>query len=568
MKKFLSLLLVCAMGMSIMACGKSDQPTPNASPGTADQQETKEANPEAAGESGETADDTSGKSGGTLHLGETAMDTDLASKNPFLPQNTKKELLPLMYDRLLYFNPVSTELEPALASEYEWNEDFTELTFTMNTDAKWQDGTDFTAKDVVYTYTALKDYPTLDTYSLWEKLDSITEAEEKVTFKFKAPFTAFVRYAAEIFIVPEHIWSAAGAPDQNLNEQPVGTGPFIYKTYNTGTDIQFDANKDYWMGAPKVDNLIVHIYNSSPNLTLALLKGEIAATFNTIAMANVPEFLTKEGAEMQVYAGTSNYSVVVNHTNELLSDKNIRKALSMAINQDDLITRGEYNGVFPLSPGWLPDIFGEMVSENAKSSHVFDVEAATKILEDAGYTKGKDGIYEKDGQRLSFTYYNQSGAPAQQMEAGMIQQWLLNIGVEIVPKLATRAELIQILQTGEFDLLQFGIDFPPDPYALLNTSFNSAMTAPVGTATPGTNYFRYENPEVDELLAQVAEETDEEKAKELYIKIQDILAEDVVFLPMYNLGAHIPYYDGIQYEGWLTDRPIISAKSLINVSVK
>lgn len=561
MKKILSLLLVFALGTSMAACGNSEQ-------------KTKSTSTEASGNSssevpaGTTDESSMSNIGGVLHLGETAMDTDLASKNPFLPQNTKKEFLPLMYERLLYFNPVSTELEPALATEYKWNDDFTELTFDLNTDVKWQDGTDFSAKDVVYTYNVLKQFPTLDTYMLWDKIDSVTESGEQVLFKFKKQFVSFIRYAAEVYIVPEHIWASAGDPDQNLNEQPIGTGPFIYKTYNTGTDIQFDANKDYWMGAPKVDSLVVHIYNSSPNLTLALLKGEIAATFNTIAMANVPEFLTKEGANMQVYAGTSNYSVVVNHTNPLLEDRNIRKALSLALNQEDLITRGEYDGVFPLSPGWVPDIFGDMVSEKAKSSHVFDVEASVKLIEDAGYTKGNDGIYEKDGERLSFTYYNQSGAPAQQMEAGMIQQWLLNIGVEIVPKLATRAELIQILQNGNFDLLQFGIDFPPDPYALLNTSFHSSMTAPVGTPTQGTNYFRYENPEVDKLLEQVAEETDEVKAKELYIKIQDILAEDVVFLPMYNLGAHIPYYDGINYEGWLTDRPIVSAKSLINVYEK
>lgn len=409
MKKILSLLLVFAVGTSLAACGNDEQKTEGTSTEASVQMGTEAP--------GGTADESSGsKTGGVLHLGETAMDTDLASKNPFLPQNTKKEFLPLMYERLLYFNPVSTELEPALAAEYKWNDDFTELTFDLNTAAKWQDGTDFTAKDVIYTYNVLKEYPTLDSYMLWDKIDSITESGEQVIFKFKKQFLSFTRYAAEVFIVPEHIWASAGAADQNLNEQPIGTGPFIYKTYNTGTDIQFDANKDYWMGAPKVDSLVVHVYNSSPNLTLALLKGEIAATFNTIAMANVPEFLTKEGANMQVYAGASNYSVVVNHTNPLLADKNIRKALSMALNQDDLITRGEYDGVFPLSPGWVPDIFGDMVSEKAKNAHVFDVEAATEILEKAGYTKGSDGIYEKDGERLSFTYYNQSGAPAQQME--------------------------------------------------------------------------------------------------------------------------------------------------------
>jgi peptide/nickel transport system substrate-binding protein len=339
----------------------------------------------------------------------------------------------------------------------------------------------------------------------------------------------------------------------------------VWSAYNTGTDIQFKANKNFWRGAPKVDNLIIRIYNNAANLTLGLLRGDIHATCGTFAMPNMPEFLSKPNAKMQIYAGLSNFVVAMNLENELLADVNVRKAMVMAVNVTDLITRGEYNGVFPSSEGWLPPIFGELLSESARKPHVYDPAGAQAILQQAGYSKGADGIFQKNGKRLSFTYHNASGAPAQQMEAGMIQQWLLNIGIEIIPRLATWAELTQLLQTGRYNLLQNGIGFPADPYAALNTSFHSSRTAPTGQSTVGTNYFRYRNAQVDALLDEVSGVVDAAKQKELYGRIQDILIDEAPFLPMYNLGGHNPYYDGGRYSGWAEDAPIFAARAIINI---
>jgi len=312
--------------------------------------------------------------------------------------------------------------------------------------------------------------------------------------------------------------------------------------------------------------MLITMYNTAPNCTLGLLKGEIDCTFGTIAMSSIPEFNTKENAKMDVYAGLGNFSVLINHENELLSDTAVRKAMAMAINQPELISKGEYNGVLPTSIGWLPDLFGDMVNEEAKNSLAFDLEGAKAVLEEAGYVKGKDGIYEKEGKRLSFTYHNASGAPAQQMEAGMIQQWLLNLGIEIIPKLATWPELTELAQTGAYDLLQMGINFPPDPYAALNTCLNSDMTAPIGEATPGLNYFRYRSDEMDELLAKAANEVETSELKNIYFEIQDLLAKDYVFLPMYNSSGHVPYYDGNNMTGWTENNsPVISNANLASL---
>ncbi|MEG1427065.1 MAG: hypothetical protein RSC76_05190, partial [Oscillospiraceae bacterium] len=81
------------------------------------------------------------------------------------------------------------------------------------------------------------------------------------------------------------------------------------------------------------------------------------------------------------------------------------------------------------------------------------------------------------------------------------------------------------------------------------------------------NYFRYKNSEMDGLLEQASSETDEAKLKELYYKMQDILAKDYVFLPMYNSSGHVPYYDGTNFTGWTEyEAPIKSVMNLINLA--
>lgn len=506
--------------------------------------------------------------GGAIIIGEYILDTQMANKNPYITNGTwNVNLRTFMYDPLVYYNPIKGEIMPMLAEEWSWNDDYTSLTFKLREDVKWHDGTPFTSEDVVFTYTMLKD-TILDVYGLWKRFEEITAEGNSVTVTCSEPFPSLLSYIGELYIVPKHIWEEVPDVAEYLNENPIGTGAFIWDKYTVGTDIQLNSNKEYFLGAPKTDKLVIQMFNSAPNLTLSLLKGDVDLTTGTIAMSSIPEFLTKENAELQLYSGLANWIVSFNFENELLANKAVRKAMCMAIDQSSLITKAEYDGVFPLNTGWLPNLFGDLVNEEANSILSYDPEGAREVLEADGFTLGDDGVYQKDGKRLSFTYHNASGAPAQQMEAGMIQQWLLNIGIEILPRLATWAELATIRQLGNYDLLQNSYSFPADPYAALNSTFHSSMTAPSGTAAPGNNHLRYRNPEVDALLDKVATETDLEEQAKIYSQLQEIIANDYVGLPMYNQGGHIPYYDGNRLIGWNTEVPVQSVINLIGLSQK
>jgi peptide/nickel transport system substrate-binding protein len=253
---------------------------------------------QAAGGSG----GSSGSGGGTLLIGEFVQDAHMAAKNPFFPANTNGNILGFMYERLMFFNPISGELEPEIATGYEWSGDFLTLTFTIRSGDVWHDGQPVTAEDVAFTYNVLKNEPMTDRFSLGDRITSVSAEGNKVIFKLSQSFTSLPFYTGDIFIVPKHIWEPLSSRTEFLNPTPVGSGPFVWSAYNTGTDIQFKANKNFWRGTPKVDNLIVRIYNNAANLTLGLLRGDIHATCGTFAMPNMPEFLSKPNAKMQLYA--------------------------------------------------------------------------------------------------------------------------------------------------------------------------------------------------------------------------------------------------------------------------
>ena len=138
----------------------------------------------------------------------------------------------------------------------------------------------------------------------WSRLDSITaDGEDKVVFQCKNSFVALPNYLDYIFIVPQHQWEGQDMKTFTNNE-PIGTGPFKLEKYTSGTSAEYSANAEYWKDAPKVDGMTVVLYNSSTNLTLALIAGEIdIAIDNTIVMSSVSEFMAQDGAQMDVYAG-------------------------------------------------------------------------------------------------------------------------------------------------------------------------------------------------------------------------------------------------------------------------
>lgn len=409
-------------------------------------------------------------SGGIFKIAEYIVPAQMANMNPFSPAGNYRNLFDFIYDSLLYFNPVQKKLDPRLATSYSWSADNKTLTMKLHPNVTWQDGTPFSAKDVVFTFDVLKKYPVLDIYQLWNTLQSVTGSGNTVQFHLKAAFPSLPYYLSVVYIVPEHIWKNQD-PVTYLNTNPIGTGAFIFKKYNTGTDIELVANKHYFGGAPHIAGLDILTYSSASATTLALLKGDAAQTLGTIAMPSIPRLLDNKDNHMQAYPGLANFVVMLNTANPLLSNPIVRRAMIMAVDRPTLISKGELNAVYPMNDAFLPDLFGNLVNKSAFNapSLAYDPQGAIKLLTDNGFTRGSNGYFvSPNGKELSFTYYEAAGAPAQENEANMIQQWLKAVGIKTTPKLATWPELTSIATSGNYDMVQLGINLvlSPDPFTL------------------------------------------------------------------------------------------------------
>lgn len=499
------------------------------------------------------------------NLGDYVLPAQMSNMNPFLSTGNWTPLFQYMYNQLFYFNPVKGTLQPELATKGKWGKGYTEYTVTLNAKAKWQNGSPVTAKDVIYTYNVLKN-PALDPYGLWTYLKSVTGHGDTVTFTTKTPFPSLPNYLSTVYIVPQAIWSKAGNPANNLNLHPIGSGPFEFSAYHTGTNIVLTKNADSFLGVPKIDVLNINMYSNAQSVTLALQKGDIETTEGTIAMPSLPQLMATKTNKLQKYPGLENFGVFMNTKAPGLDNVDVRLAIASAINHAALINQGELGGVFRANAGWLMPTFKADVDNGIYKSakYRFNINRAKSLLLKAGYRMSSNGIFEKNGKPLSLTYYEASGAPAQDKEASMIQGWLQKAGIQITPKFATWPELTQLASSGNFDLIQMGVTAPPDPVAAMASVFSSSATAPIGQTTPGLNYTRFSNTKLDSILAQAAKSFNPKVTARLLQEAQQIVAQNAPVAVMYNVGGHIVYRTH-QFTGYNTNYPVNSVFSLMDV---
>ncbi len=220
------------------------------------------------------------KYGGTLYLG-TQAGPITQSMNPFTSSTNSGFELATIYESLFYVNSLNGNVTPLLGTSYKWSDNDLELIVTTRDNVKWSDGTPFTAQDVAFTFNYIKQYPALDTSGIWSSISYLQSVSASgtntVIFNFSQPNTPLFYYIAGIPIVPEHIWAKIDNPLNYQDQNPVGTGPFIFESYNSALNsLTFVKNPNYWMqGRPFVDKVVGQSFigGNVPNL-LSMLKGQ------------------------------------------------------------------------------------------------------------------------------------------------------------------------------------------------------------------------------------------------------------------------------------------------------
>jgi peptide/nickel transport system substrate-binding protein len=472
--------------------------------------------------------------GGQLIWSQTS---DISTVNGILSSDLPTGyVIGMLFESLVGGSPIDGEPSPGLADYWEIAPDGRTYTFHLNPEARWHDGTPLTAEDAQFSFdiAMAEDSPNPRRGIMGPLLESYRAVDEH-TFEMVArdTFATFLfDVAAQIPIMPKHIWDGIAPPDWpndpgSTGQDPsrvVGSGPFKFVEWRQGESVTLERNADYWdpVAIPVIDQAIMTILPDPATEVEALKAGEIDI-IEVIPAPQTEELQNTEGIEVAIFPnlGFTFYGFNLDpERTTLFQDKEVRQALFVAIDKE-AIRQNIFLGFGEVPRGTQPVLSPAYDAESIEDPFDFDPDRARELLASAGWedTDG-DGIVEKDGQPLSFTLTTSSGggATTDQIMAELQQKWR-DIGVDMQVSMVEFPALVEIItNTFDFEMVMLGFNWSPD-------GGQGAMFA-TDSYRNAFNFMKYSNPEFDALEEQQLRELDPEKRRQLLIQQSQIVWED------------------------------------------
>jgi peptide/nickel transport system substrate-binding protein len=461
--------------------------------------------------------------------------------------------------------------DSGLVTDIEVSDDLMHYTYKIRDDLVWSDGTPLTAEDVVFTLNLYKFNHAYLPQGYLKLIHREVRQVDDYTIEFdtKEPTGLYTGESPYMYtyILPKHVFEDLEKPKQYENVPSVGSGPFIIQEYEVGEFVRMVQNP-YWPGPePYVDEIIWRTYKNDDAVATALQTGEL--DFAYVTTPNV--FNTLQNAQgIETMVGTiPSFSEIALNTGSAyqeaegifephgdghpaLTDVNVRRAIRMAINSEELVEKvllgyGE-PGTTIIPP---VSVQGARWDPTGTDSYIaWDLEAAKQLLEDNGYvdTDG-DGVREMPegsldpGRPLEFRYYVRTSEQTSVDAAPFVSEWLEEIGIKTEVIAVTSGRLGDIINEGTYDMFSWGWIPDPDPASAL--SWFTCDERPPDGKTYGNNDAYYCNPEYDRLYREQLGEPDPEARWEIVHEMQRIFYEDAAYSVM--------WYDPI-FSAWRTDR--------------
>jgi peptide/nickel transport system substrate-binding protein len=467
------------------------------------------------------------------------------SLNPFLGfQAPSYEMWGLTYDYLTGYSMKDMSPEPGLATKWTTSDDGLTWTFTVRTGVKFSDGVPLTAADVAYTFNRVL-HGTAESTNWISYLKGVTSvtAPDATTLVLKLKKPSATLPLLPIPIVPEHIWKNVSESEiksygaEPKNGQPVvGSGPFrLVQGTSDGQIFKFEANPDYWGGAPHIDEVIFQFYKNDDSAVQALIAGE-ADFVEGITALEVKSLQGKPGItaqngnspgfdEIAFNAGSVDLKGnPIGNPNPAVKDPAFRHALGYALDLPTLIKK-VYQGAGLPGTTIVPPNYTEYHWEPpADQKYTFDLDKAGQLLDEAGYKKGSDGFRTlPNGKPIgTLRLAARSDSPTSLHTMDYFKQWLADLGIKSQVSTYSSSQLTDEIYKGNFDAFQWGWYVEPDPDSML-----SYMTC--GQRQHSSDSF-YCNQEYDKLYEQQHVSTDHAKRVEQIKKMQEIVYRDAPYL--------------------------------------
>ncbi|MCL2761027.1 MAG: ABC transporter substrate-binding protein [Desulfuromonadales bacterium] len=415
-----------------------------------------------------------------------------------------------------------------LSENWDISPDGLTITFHLKKGVKWHDGQEFTSRDVMYTYNVIRNPKTPTAYAEDFMQVKKAEAPDKYTFRvhYAKPFAPALA-SWGMSILPAHLLEGKDITTSSLARNPIGTGPYKFKSWVPGQKIILESNHEYFEGRPFIDRYIYRIIPDSSTMYMELKAGGIDMMDLTPVQyqrqTNSKEFLQRFN-KYRYPVPTYTY-LGYNLRKPMFADKRVRQAITMAIDKDELV-QGVLLGLG--QPAHGPFQPGTWAYNPDNRPFPYNPEKALKLLGEAGWaTRNKDGILMKDGKPFQFTIITNQGNDERIKAAQIIQYRLRKIGIDVKIRVLEWASLLtNYIDTRNFDvvLMAWGLSQDPDQYEI----WHSSKTGP-----KELNFVGFKNSEVDRLLEEGRSTFDKEKRKKYYFKLQEILGEEQPYTFLY-----------------------------------
>jgi peptide/nickel transport system substrate-binding protein len=457
-----------------------------------------------------------------------------------LANQIDNDLVSLVYPKLFRWN-TKDEFAQELVENLVVSEDGKNYTITIKKDLKWEDNTPITIDDVIFTIEKIQDKElNSPLYSAFSGVSIEKKNDLEVALILQNSYSPFL-YSLDFGILPKHLWDKTPSTNFRLSElniRPVGGGMFSFKSLeksNSGTikKIRLKTNPNFFGTVPSITELVFNFYDSEEKLVNDLKTNKIqAATIQT----SLPE---NDKFVINTIQTSRYFAIFMNVQQKLFERKEIREALSLAIDQN-YITNEILAGTANPQQGPLP-IASKFSTE---STGVFDVQRAKNILSENKWQDiDQDGILEKDNQRAEFDLVVIEGVNVEPLSQYVTTQ-AKEIGIQVNIKVMSLASANKdLISNRSYDAILIGeaLNKYPDPYIYWHSSQAKA---------PGLNLSQYSNVNNDGFLESSRTNTDEKVISSSLFQFQEQIKKDVPAIFLYS-----PSYMYAVSKDWKTVLP-------------
>jgi peptide/nickel transport system substrate-binding protein len=512
--------------------------------------------------SGDSPSPAAGKT--ILRLGWT---NDPDNLNPFIGyESSSYEIWAINYELLVGFRAKDYANVPGigLATDWQTSEGGKVWTFTITDKSRWQDGEPLTAKDVAFTYNYVIDND-LGMFIDYMKFIDHVEAPDATHVVFTCTKPKANMLGLWIPILPEHIWSKVSPKEVEnkfKNSPPIiGSGPFQTVEWKKGEYVRLVANKDYWRGAPKVDEVIFQTYQNQDTMAQDIRTGAIQSAWN-IPSAQFGPLNNEPGLEA-IRAVTigfdelgfncadkKKYPKSTGHP--VLQDPAFRSALQWAIDKDKIVSIGYSGNAAPADTIITKDFYTAEADYHLSppSPYTFDLAKAGQALDEAGYVDGDgDGVREYRGKPIKLRLYARTESPESQNCGKLITGWFEDIGLDIDYQVIDDGALgdKQYNYDGDqyapdFDMFIWGWGGDVDPNFILSVLTTSSIES--------WSDCIWSNAEFDKLFLDQQSTIDVQERIAIVKRMQQIVYDESPYIPLvYPLDLEAA--DKGKWTGWV-----------------